>query len=245
MKYDLKRKLWYLIPILSMVGLFYFYSSQTSSPCYERIVYEEVEDLSPSQIEQIFAPVDSNELDEVWNDWQSFDASSTSASLITTIGYYQNRSLSLWQHTAQGNIHYGAVILPPSYDSLKTYPVLLWANGLDQRNPLISMDDSGFFQRLTGNFPTHIIIVPSYRGQAIEVGGQRYCSDGFFGDAYDGATDDALRLMTLVKSKYLVDENRISTFGISRGGTVALLSGIRDSCITAIVSQSGPSLFQF
>lgn len=237
------KNLWYIIPILGLVVAIYYYPSQSSSPCYTRIVYQDTEDLLPAEIEQLFARVDSNELEEVWNEWQSFDAYSTSSNLLTSLIYYQNRTLDVWQHTAEENIHYGVVILPNPYDTLNTYPLLLWANGLDQRNPLISMDESGFFQRLTQFFPGHIIVIPSYRGQVIEVGGEHYCSDGFFGDAYDGATDDALRLLTLVKSIYPVDESKISTFGISRGGTVALLSGIRDSSIRSIVSQSGPSLF--
>ena len=90
----------------------------------------------------------------------------------------------------------------------------------------------------------HFIIVPSYRGQALVIGGKRYCSDGFFGDAFDGATDDALRLLYLAQDNFTnIDTNKITIYGVSRGGTVALLAGIRNPEIDFVIAQSGPTDF--
>ena len=66
----------------------------------------------------------------------------------------------------------------------------------------------------------------------------------FFGDAFDGATDDTLRLLDYVKYNFKgIDKKRIAVYGESRGGTVALLMGIRNSSINGVISAAGPTNF--
>ena len=84
-------------------------------------------------------------------------------------------------------------------------------------------------------------MLPSFRGQSLVVGNDSFCSDGFFGDAFDGATDDALRLIHLALQWFPnIDLNRLMVYGVSRGGTVALLAGIRNPEIDFVITQSGP-----
>ena len=40
-----------------------------------------------------------------------------------------------------------------------------------------------------------------------------------------------------------IDSNRIAIYGVSRGGTVALLAGIRRPSINIVIAQAGPSNF--
>ncbi len=192
-------------------------------------------------LSDIYAPSTNEELSNIVNSWNDFSSQSDYYMIVNKSAYYYERVLVVIRHFKDETKHYGAVILPSNYDASKSYPALLWANGLDQSNPVVDIQNFGpLYKRLQNYF----IIIPSYRGQALVANGRRYCSDGFFGDAFDGATDDALRLLEVAKTEYnAIDQKRIVVSGASRGGTVALLMGIRDNSINAVISMAAPTDF--
>ena len=154
------------------------------------------------------------------------------------------RKLIVVAHYAEGRKHYGAILFPRAYNSAQKYPLLLWANGLNQADPTVDLENYPL-QHLFRELSDHFIIIPSYRGQALAAFNKRYCSDGFFGDAFDGATDDALRLLHLSQDQFRgIDKNRVAVCGVSRGGTVALLmAGLECQLINATVAIAGPTDF--
>jgi len=182
-------------------------------------------------------------LSEVMFSFNQFDAESDSFHIIDRFQYSQKRDLLIIEHYKNDAKHYGALLLPESYDDEKTYATFVWTNGLNQKKPSVVLTHRDI-NNVFSEFRDHFVVVPSFRGQALVYKNKRYCSDGFFGDAFDGATNDALRLLDLVRNEFEgVDEGNITVCGVSRGGTVSLLMGIRDTSIARIVSIAGPSDF--
>ena len=141
-----------------------------------------------------------------------------------------------------GESHYSAVFLPSNYDENKEYPALVLLNGLNQFDPIVRVEQNPF-KGIRRGLKDYIIMIPSFRGQAIIYRNKSYCSDGFFGDAFDGAATDALRTLQLCKELFSIDEQRIAVAGQSRGGTVALLMGARDTSINTVIDVTGPINF--
>ena len=233
-----------LVIIIGLLGLLFCYTNFSSKcPCKERISYDTIDINKELDLNSLFQSADSLELAAIKADWQDFLAASDSFSIIKEMDYAIDRKLVIVAQYAEGRKHYGAIIFPYQYDDRQKYPLLLWANGLNQQDPTSYMED-GFRKHLYADLNNYFILIPAYRGQALSAYGKRYCADGFFGDAFDGATDDALRLLDLAKTEFKgVDKRRIAVWGVSRGGTVALLMGARDTTINTIISQSGPVNF--
>jgi len=87
-----------------------------------------------------------------------------------------------------------------------------------------------------------IYVVPSFRGEVLNFDGKTFKSEGDRRDALDGATDDSSRFLNVaLQTAPEANGKRICAFGQSRGGTVALLLGIRDKRIDCVVDWSGPT----
>lgn len=233
-----KKTLFIIIGILAFVFLYSNYANRC--PCKERVIYDNIDINKALDLDSVFRPTDSLELANIQADWQSFSKMSDSFSLVKEMNYAKDRKLLIIEQYAEGRKHYGAIIFPYQYDAQQKYPLLLWANGLNQQDPT-SYFEGPFRKKLYTELSNYFILVPAYRGQALSVYGKRYCADGFFGDAFDGATDDALRLLYLAQAEFIgVDSHKIAVWGVSRGGTVALLMGARNTAINAVICQSGP-----
>jgi len=228
--------------ILGAIILFLFVHYQSNiCDCKKRISYASINLNRDINLDTLFEPMDTLEYNEVMSSWQNFQSNSDRSSIILKTNYSLQREVHIVEHSSKEQIHFGAVIIPAHFNKDKIYPVLLWTNGLSQSNPSVNLNNSTI-RTLASKFKNYFIIVPSYRGQAIVYNRERFCSDGFFGDAFDGAADDALRLLELVISEYPgVDKKRITVCGVSRGGTVALLMGIRNAMIKNVVSIAGPT----
>ena len=230
-----------IVAILCVVILIFFYHQMTIGECKRRVTYRFANLNEGINLDSLFRPITAAEEQRVLLDWKNFELKSDSFQIVQQYNYSVDRAAKIVEHYAEGQKHYGAIILPFQYDSTREYPLLLWANGLDQRNPSVNFHTSFFFKKLARELDDYFLVVPSYRGQNLVVGDKCYCSDGFFGDAFDGATDDALRLMDLAQTQYQgIDTARLAVYGVSRGGTVALLAGSRYPQFNAVIAQSGP-----
>jgi pimeloyl-ACP methyl ester carboxylesterase len=86
-----------------------------------------------------------------------------------------------------------------------------------------------------------VFLVPGLRGNTLIFEGSEYVSGGDPSDAWDGATDDALAFLeAALEVTPEIDREKIAVVGYSRGGTVALLAGIRDPRIDLVLDVVGP-----
>ena len=236
----LKRSLLVFFAAIAVLALYLFFQEAECDSKQPPFDIDLNADIDP---DRIYTPIDSNEIRQIKESWQDFDASSDSFQIVAQYDLSKDRKIDVIEHHKEGRTHYGAVIEPLRYDPSKEYPVLLWANGLNQSNPSVDVE-SRIIKKLVNDLEDYLIVVPSYRGQTLIVYKRKFCSDGFFGDAFDGATDDALRLLNLVTNEFEgADQSHITACGISRGGTVVLLMGIRDPKIRNVIAIAGPTDF--
>jgi len=211
--------------------------------CENRVSYDLVDTNSDIDTSALFRPADSLELAEILAEWTAFTPLVGTLETVHTETFGQDRQLMTVAHSAEGLRHYGALITPSAYDPDQQYPVFVSLAGLNQNDPTNYPFGWTALENFYRELEDHFIIIPGFRGQNLTFEGRSYCSDGYFGDAYDGATDDALRLLALTQQKYAIDPAKIRVSGFSRGGTVALLMAARDTTIQACISMSGPSDF--
>lgn len=232
--------------ILILGGIILFlmiYYQYNRCECEKRISYSNVNLNDGIDKVTLYKKVDSTFLNNIKQEWKQLGSQIDSFVMETQFNYSTNRSINIINQYLNGQKHYGAIIYPKNYDAHKKYPLILWAEGLNQAKPSVNINN-GVVNKIISQSEDYFILIPSFRGQALIMNNKRFCSDGFFGDAFDGATDDALNFLNLIKNNVDgIDKSRVSIVGISRGGTVALLMGARDSTISSVVSISGPTNF--
>jgi len=231
-----------LLLTVVIIGSHYAYIASLCD-CVKRISYDGPYQNEDINRDSLFRPIDSLEIKQIRKFWQDFKLESDSGQILRKFNYSPSREMVIVEHYAEGRKHYGAIILPEGYDEKQQYPLILWANGLNQSDPSVNLTQHGIIAHLIGQLKDYFIAIPSFRGQALVINTHRYCSDGFFGDAFDGATDDALRLIYWTQMSYSINSKRLAIYGVSRGGTVALLAGSRLPSIRCVVSQTGPTDF--
>ncbi|MEL6987501.1 MAG: prolyl oligopeptidase family serine peptidase [Bacteroidota bacterium] len=238
-----KKYITLCILLLCLITGAFLYSQCVECDCKKRISYDDNQLNEGIDLEAVFADPTTVELDQVNNFWSQFNPNSSAFKTIKSFNYSSNRFVEIIEQRYFDQRHYGAIIYPTNFDTSKLYPALVLLSGLNQQDPTVNL--YGFVEKKSAeSLPEHFIIIPSFRGQALQYDSHRFCSDGFFGDAFDGATDDALIMLHLAKEKYSnIDPASISTFGVSRGGTVSLLMGARDSSISKIIAASAPTNF--
>jgi dipeptidyl aminopeptidase/acylaminoacyl peptidase len=188
-----------------------------------------------------YSPPTSEQLMEIQALWASRDLSASNVLLVHQDDSHATYQLRIYEHTVGGHRHYGAVTIPKS-DSARSYPVVLFADGLDQGNP--TMDVGRWAQSAQYRLGQAIFVVPIFRGRTLIYNGLSFTADGDFCDAYDGATDDAIALLNVVEDQVReADFSRLMVRGGSRGGNIALLLAERDERVTVAASASGPTDF--
>ncbi|WP_218160750.1 alpha/beta hydrolase family protein, partial [Arsenicibacter rosenii] len=150
-------------------------------------------------------------------------------------------TLKILAYTVAGLSQYGALLVPQGTSHL---PVRLLINGfglgITTNAVSLALDSS------LADSP-FILAIPALRGQslALTVNGTLYTSplsEGDHCDAFDGATDDTIAFLNLIgQTESRADVNRTAVRGGSRGGTVALLAGIRDKRIKRVVGVVCPT----
>ncbi|NNE98650.1 MAG: hypothetical protein HKN25_06485 [Pyrinomonadaceae bacterium] len=149
--------------------------------------------------------------------------------------------IRVFSHTVQNRKHYGAVLVPEGANRGNS-PVVLELHGVNARYSPFDIAKVKTPRLFGDNRSNPIIAVPSFRGNTLVLEDKTFVSEGSPADAWDGAADDAIAFLNLVTSKVTeADAGRISAFGKSRGGTVALLVGVRDKRIRSVVNWAGPS----
>jgi dipeptidyl aminopeptidase/acylaminoacyl peptidase len=138
-------------------------------------------------------------------------------------------------HVVEGARHFGAVRIP-HHPAGRLLPVLVVAHGGDR-------GASGYhFFRGGPLADDWIQVVPSFRSEPLYITPFRvYRSEGI-SNPWAGDVTDAMALLgAVLQTLPQADSSRVAVFGHSRGGGVALLMGIRDPRVKAVVSIAAPT----
>lgn len=145
-------------------------------------------------------------------------------------------------HRVHGERHFGAVVVPDGADP-GSLPVLIEAKGVSASFFPHEIPGGLTSPGLMGDARGQVVYVaPGYRGERVIVGSDTLTAEGDRSDAWDGATDDLIALLRVaLRTTPEADTSRVCVFGRSRGGTVALLSGIRERRVDCVVSWAAPT----
>jgi hypothetical protein len=183
-----------------------------------------------------------DELSEIIVEWQHKDFTPSDVLEVYKEEMLNGDSIKVISHLVNGLLHYGAIRIPKGLD-IQTAPILLelegGGTGLDVSKT--STLTSGKCKQERNNY---ISILPSYRGNLIR--GKNFCfrSQGYAGDAWLGAAEDAISFLEAVKSLYRKSDSvKVLAQGISRGATVALIIGSLTDKIDFIIVNSTHTKF--
>ena len=196
-----------------------------------------------AELEVLFAPPTAAELAAVRADWAGRDTSPAGLTIESTEPYSlfgSPATLRVVSHLVGEVRHYGAVVAPKS-SRAASLPVLMYLHGGDHG---VDLDDVQFLAFALGELrDSFVYVVPSFRSEPLRHGDREWVSTGP-GGHWDYDVDDALGLLNVALA--LTPQARsegLSLVGVSRGGGVALLAGIRDERVENIITLFGPTDF--
>jgi hypothetical protein len=199
----------------------------------------------PFPLDSLFVPPRAEEIDSVRARWRRRDLEPRDVEIVSTRRIDLDgvpAELRLVAHRVHGARHLGAVIVPLGA-ARGSLPILLEAKGVSPSFfPLVVPEGLTSPRVLGPDRGAVVYVVPGYRGERVVAGGDTLVSEGDRSDAWDGATDDLLALLRVaMRVVPEADTSRVCVFGRSRGGTVALLAGIRDPRIDCVVAWAAPT----
>ncbi len=198
--------------------------------------------LSKDDKKSLFAEPTTTELDNVFNHWQNRNLTPTDYQVLQQENILAGTFVLKIVSFKVNNIkQYGALVIPNATNTVSVQ-ILVGGFGLNSTTNSVNLalDNSSSGQ-------ANILAIPALRGQslAITINGTLYTSplsEGKHCDAFDEAADDVLAFLNLIQqTETLADVNRTGVRGGSRGGTVAMLAGIRDPRIKRIVGVVSPT----
>lgn len=211
---------------------------------FERAAAEEqLRMLGPNDLGALFAKPTREEIDAVLAAWAKRDLSPNTVQIIhrgtMNLGH-TDAEVRIVSHKTQGSVHYGAVIVPKG---AKGAAVIVDAKGVSPSYFPLDLSRVPASAELLGEEQkNYVYFLPSYRGEVLLFGKERWTSQGDRTDAWDGATDDFIAFTAAaLRVTPEADASRVCAFGRSRGGTVAMLAGIRDKTFDCVVAWAGPT----
>lgn len=186
-------------------------------------------------VNQLFAPPTPSELAAVQADWATRDVSAYDVIEEAAFTLSDGATLRIISHTVHGERHFGAIVTPAGASDPQSLPVMMNLYGFGPPF-IVTIPDSDPW----GFMRDFVMVIPSYRGQPLQFGTQRWQSEGDRYDFCDGATDDALALLNVaLATTPEADPARIGAYGGSRGGNVGLMMAVRDPRIQFVVEVAG------
>lgn len=198
----------------------------------------------PYPLEALFAPPTAAEIAAVRDDWASRDLAPRDVVEIGTV-QISIRGVAfvahVLRHTVHAQSHVSVVFVPAT--ATRPLPVIIDARGVDPDFTPLDLDlGSRAMRQLGAASERFVFVVPAFRGETLVLAGQSYRAAGDPANGWDGATDDAIASLSVALERIPVtDAERVIAFGQSRGGTIALLLGIRDTRIDLVFAQAAPA----
>lgn len=188
-------------------------------------------------LDALFAPPSAAEVAAVEADWRARDTGVHGYRVEWESREGDGSRSMVVSHTVGGARHYGMVRVPPGAAGRKL-PVLVVAHGgsrgvtgweLFRSGPLAE----GWVQ-----------VLPSYRSERLVAAPLRWYRSEGAQSPWDRDVDDVMALLGAALAHVPeADSARVAVLGRSRGAGVALLVGIRDPRVRAVVGFSGPTDF--
>ena len=145
------------------------------------------------------------------------------------------RSEERWIETTDGEKMLTWIIYPPHFDSLKSYPAILYCQGGPQSAVSHFFSFRWNFQMMAAH--GYIVVAPNRRG--VPTFGQEW-NDQISGDYGGQNMLDYLAAIDTVAKERFVDQTRIGAVGASYGGfSVFWLAGNHDNRFKAFISHCG------
>lgn len=191
-------------------------------------------------IEELFEAPTEAELNEILGDWKNKDFTPKKVKVEYAERRSNGDSLKVISHYVAGKKHYGMMRIPGGID-IKEAPILI---GLGGGGAYLDVVEATYLNRRSSRIcrevlNNYITIVPSFRGDMLR--GDDFCfrSEGYTGDVWLGAAEDAIAFLEVVKAMYSKgDSTRVLAMGVSRGATVALIIGALSEKLDYIISIS-------
>lgn len=199
----------------------------------------------PFTLEQLYKLPDELEIKAAKKYWNSLDLSPQNVKIEfrdkIDLGY-EKADLTILSHNVLGDKHYGAVIIPDRIGDEKV-PVILESKGVAWYFPPRILDEGTLATNILGSDQGKFIyVIPCFRGEKIIYKDKVFRSEGDSLNSFSSTPSDAIALLNVViKTFHNIDTSKIIAFGLSRGGTVSLLSAIRDHRINYVLDWTGPT----
>lgn len=196
-------------------------------------------------LDSLFAPPSRSEIDAVWARWRGRDLEPSAVRLVARHPVDLDgvrAEARVVEHTVHGRRHVGVVIVPEGA-AAGSMPVLVEAKGVSPDFLPLEVPGGMTAPHVMAEARGRVVYAaPGYRGERVVVGGDTLTSEGDRSDAWDGATDDLIAFLRVaLEVTPEADTSRVCVFGRSRGGAVALLSGMRETAIDCVVSWAAPT----
>ena len=201
--------------------------------CAPRLAAPEADAL----LNRLFAPPTAAEIAAVEADWAARDTGVYDHLIESEHTGRDGRRTLVISHVVDGTRHFGAVRIPSVPDTARL-PILVIAHGGDR-----GATGYQFFQH--GSLAERWIqVVPSFRSERLILSPLRWYRSEGSPSPWDRDVDDAIALLSAVLARVPeADSSRVAVLGRSRGAGVALLMGIRDPRVDAVVDFFGPTDF--
>lgn len=194
-------------------------------------------------LDVVFAPPTSTERAQVEADWAGrspgAEAVLEEGERTAELGDVEVRA-RIVSHLVGGHRHYGLIVQPREAPA-DPIPVLLYAHGGEDGVSLDELLLVASVLELSGS--DFVLAAPAFRSELLRAGEESWLSEGP-ASPWDRDVDDALALLEVVLATVpFADRDRLGAVGLSRGGAVALLMGIREPRIRGVVSFFAPTDF--
>ncbi|HEU0076384.1 MAG TPA: prolyl oligopeptidase family serine peptidase, partial [Longimicrobiaceae bacterium] len=190
-----------------------------------------------SLLDGLFAPPTAAEVRAVETDWRTRDTGVHGYRVEWERREQDGRRTMVVSHTVGGVRHFGAVRVPAGAAGRKL-PVLMVAHGGERGVTALEFFRSG---PLAGEW---VQVLPSYRSERLVAAPLRWYRSEGPPSPGDRDVDDGMALLGAALAHVPeADTGRVAVLGRSRGAGVALLMGIRDPRVKAVVAFSGPTDF--
>lgn len=196
-------------------------------------------------INELFKEPTENEIREILTEWKEKDFTPKRVQVEYLELRPNGDSIKVVSHFFNGQKHYGQIRIPKNLN-IRDAPILL---GLMGGGTSIDVLETGDIYRLSSGkcrdiLNNYISIMPAFRGNILR--GEDFCfrSEGYTGDVWLGAAEDAVAFLEVVKGMYSKnDSSKVLASGISRGATVALIIGGLTNKLDYIISTSTHTKF--